>query len=120
MTLSDRDREDLRQLEETLWREETRFDREYMEGILAPDFTEFGRSGQTYTRNETLAMAMVAINARLPLDEFAVRAIDGDTVLATYVSEVGDEAPQRANRSSIWSRIDGSWKLRFHQGTPRR
>ena len=35
------DYERLRLLEDSLWRAETRFDRDYMERILDPDFSEF-------------------------------------------------------------------------------
>lgn len=48
------DLEKLKQLEESLWIAETRFDIEYMEKILAPTFFEFGRSGRRYERNDTL------------------------------------------------------------------
>lgn len=119
MTLSERDLDDLRRLEESLWRAETRFDRGYMERILAPDFTEFGRSGRSYERADILAMAPAEIHARLPLERFAIRPLGPDTALVTYICEVGEGDPQRSNRSSIWSRIDGAWRLRFHQGTPR-
>ena len=55
MTCSDTDVYDqLRQLEESLWRAQTRFDCEYMDIILAPDFFEFARSGRVYKREETL------------------------------------------------------------------
>jgi hypothetical protein len=48
MTDGDTDVYDRRQLEESLWRPQTRFDREYTDNILAPDFFEFGRSGRVY------------------------------------------------------------------------
>jgi hypothetical protein len=35
-------------------------------------------------------------------------------VLLTYVSESGD---RRSNRSSIWRKTPGGWRLYFHQGT---
>ena len=43
--------QELRGLEESLWRAETRFDRKYMDAVLAPDFAEFGRSGRRYDRD---------------------------------------------------------------------
>jgi hypothetical protein len=41
----------LRDLEESLWREETRFDRAHMGVVLAPGFLEFGMSGRRYDRD---------------------------------------------------------------------
>jgi hypothetical protein len=108
----------LKELEESLWRSETRFDQAYMERILAPDFFEFGRSGRTYTREETLAVPPQEIDVRLPLKNFAVHSIASNVVLVTYVSEVRYEEVEVGNRSSLWSRTDGGWQLRFHQGTP--
>jgi hypothetical protein len=41
--LSEEDRTALMRLKEAMWREETRFDKAFMERALAPDFFEFGR-----------------------------------------------------------------------------
>jgi hypothetical protein len=110
--------EELRKLEESLWVAETRFDMAYMERILAPDFFEFGRSGRTYTRAETLAANGQEINARLPLRDFKVTAVSEDVYLVTYVSEVqGETGLEVGNRSSLWVRTEQGWQLKFHQGT---
>jgi hypothetical protein len=76
--LSRADRELLERLEEELWREETRFDRQRMEQLLAPDFFEFGRSGRVYQRADTLAVPRQPIAARIPLPNFSVRLIAPD------------------------------------------
>jgi hypothetical protein len=112
------DPEDLRLLEESLWRTETRFDRDYMERILASDFVEFGRSGRVYSRAAILALPRQPIEARLR--DFAVRAAGSDLALVTYVSEVRreDGTVELGNRSSLWGRVADGWQLRFHQGTP--
>ena len=112
------DYEQLRLLEDSLWRAETRFDRDYMERILAPDFFEFGRSGRVYSRADVLAVPGQAIKARLR--GFAVQPTSSDVALVTYVSEVrrDDGTVELGNRSSIWTRGPDNWQLRFHQGTP--
>lgn len=112
------DREGLRRLEDSLWRPETRFDRDYMERILAADFVEFGRSGRVYSRDDILELPSRAIDARLR--DFAVQAIGRDVALVTYVSAVSrdDGTIELGNRSSIWTRDRDRWQLRFHQGTP--
>jgi hypothetical protein len=108
----------LRQLEESLWRAQTRFDREYMEKILGPDFFEFGRSGRIYNREETLGVPAQEIAAVLPLPKFEVRLIDTNVALVTYISEVCyGKIKELANRSSLWSRYSTGWRIRFHQGT---
>lgn len=117
-TLDDQKRRRLYELEESLWRAETRFDREYMDELLAEDFVEFGRSGRTYSREECLAVSDQEIDIDLPLDDFEVRDVAEGVVLVTYVSVVQYEELEVANRSSLWVRRDGEWRLRFHQGTP--
>jgi hypothetical protein len=117
--ISKEDFEQLRQLEESLWRQQYRCDRSYMDATLAPDFFEFGRSGRVYKRDEALDVENQPIRASLPLQRFAACLITKDVALITYVSEVsnGDEI-ECANRSSLWSRYPSGWRLRFHQGTP--
>ena len=109
---------ELRRLEESLWREETRFDRNYMDSVLAPGFIEFGRSGKIWTREDTLTTPTRRIRARLPLPKFGVRMISGDIALVTYRSEGLEDDVEVGNRASIWRRADDGWKLEFHQGTP--
>ncbi len=113
--------EDIRALEESLWRSETRFDDACMDALFADDFCEFGRSGRVYQREEMFfgAHAREEINATLPLKEFRLRALSDDIVQVTYVSEVrSGDAIERSNRSSIWRRGEGGWQLCFQQGTP--
>ena len=112
-------REELERLEESLWRPETRFDPDYMERVLTVDFFEFGRSGRIYDRADTIAAEPQPIDAVLPLRDFEVHAVTADIALVTYVSEVHADDIQVANRSSLWMRQGGEWRLRFHQGTPR-
>jgi hypothetical protein len=110
--------ETFRALEESLWRSETRFDPEYMERILSPDFLEFGRSGRVFTREEILQTPYMEVRCKLPLHNFKVHALSQEIVLTTYISEVLYEEWEYANRSSIWMKTKLGWQIRFHQGTP--
>jgi hypothetical protein len=118
-TLTTADHQRLQHLEESLWREATRFDPVYMDRVLAEDFWEIGRSGRVYNRDQILASPRGPIDAVLPLPDFQVRSLATDLVQVTYTSKVtyGDMV-EWGRRSSIWSRTAGSWVLRFHQGTP--
>ena len=89
-----------------------------MEATLAPDFVEFGRSGRVYSREDTLALEPESFRAKLPLENWQAHRLSPDIALVTYVSEVERDGTERANRSSIWSRTETGWRLRFHQGTP--
>ena len=108
--------EDLRKLEESLWRPETRFDREYMDGVLHEEFFEFGRSGRKYSREESLSAEEVEFSA--DLKDFKVQEVAEGVALVTYISEAKyGEALEVGNRSSLWVKVGDEWKLRFHQGT---
>lgn len=104
-------------LEESLWIPKTRFNPEYMERILAPDFFEFGRSGNVYSRSEVLSAPYSEINIKLPLKNFIVHTITDSVVLITYVSEVQYDDLEVGNRSSLWRKTATGWQLYFHQGT---
>ena len=117
--LSAEDRAILTQLEENMWREETRFDMKFMQKALASDFVEFGRSGRTYTRAQSLAVQRQPTDAVLPLPNLAIRLLDDNTAQITYDSAVTyDGVVEYGRRSSIWSRTQDGWVMRFHQGTP--
>ena len=117
--LSDEDKKILQRLEEELWIEETRFDIPYMERVLAADFFEFGRSGRTYRREDTLAVPRQSIDAVIPLPDFDARLLTEDIAQVIYNSKVTyDGVVEKGRRSSIWLRTSNGWVLRFHQGTP--
>jgi muramoyltetrapeptide carboxypeptidase len=105
----------LPRLEEAMWRPETRGDRAWMDRHLTADFTEHGRSGRRYTRDETLAVEVGEIDAVLPLADLVVRPLGDRVALITYRSEVGGEL---ANRISVWRWTATGWRLAFHQGAP--
>lgn len=106
-------------LEESLWREETRFDTTYMKNILSGNFVEIGRSGKIYDREAILAAAHLPINAVIPLPELQIRLLADSIALVIYDSHIKkDNIILYAHRSSIWSLEPDGWKLQFHQGTP--
>jgi hypothetical protein len=111
---------ELRRLEESLWQEETRFDRDYMDSLLSNGFIEFGRSGRIWTREATLTTPKRKIGARLPLPKFGVRMISDEVALVTYRSEGLEDDVGVGNRASIWRKTSDGWKLEFHQGTATR
>lgn len=119
MKISDENFNELRDLEEKLWKAETRFDRNWMDKILSSNFFEIGRSGRTYTREMIICCEPTEIPAAFPLFNFKARLITEDVAQVTYVSSVNYKTGlEKGLRSSIWSKQSGKWKLEFHQGTP--
>ncbi|MFC2039007.1 DUF4440 domain-containing protein [Chloroflexota bacterium] len=119
MEIKKEDFNKLQELEESLWRSETRFNREYMENVLSPDFFEFGGSGRIYKREDTLSQPTQEIKAKLPLKDFTAHFVSENVILVTYVSEVEYDMIQIRNRGSLWVKTPAGWQLRFHQGIPR-
>jgi hypothetical protein len=119
LLLSEEDHVILTRLEEDMWREVTRFDRTFQAQRFAADFFEFGRSGRVYTRDLIIQLDSQPIHAIIPLPNLAIRLLDRNTAQVTYNSQVEyDSVVEYARRSSIWSRTESGWVMRFHQGTP--
>ncbi|HEX6220049.1 MAG TPA: DUF952 domain-containing protein [Acidimicrobiia bacterium] len=106
-------------LEEALWLEETAFDPQWLDRVLHAGFSEVGRSGRTYTREQTLEAPATPLEVELPLERYRIHLIDEDVALVRYVSRQTLDGEQRpAERTSIWVNTNDGWQLRFHQGTP--
>lgn len=119
MQLLAEDIAELTRLEEAMWTAGTRFDASFQEERFASDFFEFGRSGRIYARGQAILIGGEEIKARLPLDGLRIRRLDASTVQVTYNSHVEyDGIVEHARRSSIWTKTEGGWVMRFHQGTP--
>ena len=108
----------LQALEESMWRTDTRFDRAYMEAVLHPEFTEVGRSGRLFSREEVLDMPHVEIRVEIPRETFAVSEVADGVALVSYQTIPVDSLHGSAHRSSLWIAVGTRWLLRYHQGTP--
>jgi len=110
------------ELECELHQPKCRRDRQRLEQLLAPDFREFGRSGASYTRNDTLKLLpadteVITIHAQ----DFAVLELSDAIALLTYRSAHVDPSGtlfRHTNRSSIWRLSPSGWQMVFHQSTP--
>ncbi|MFC0675944.1 RNase H family protein [Brachybacterium hainanense] len=88
--------------------------------LLHPDATEIGASGRAWTRSQILAE--LAPVPGLEASDMIADRIGEDAVLVRYRTEAPDDTGRLRTvlRSSVWIRVDGSWLLRHHQGTPAR
>ena len=92
-----------------------RSDHSAVEALLHPDFAEIGASGRFWQRDEILELITSSDDPRTPeATQFEATTIAPGTVLLTYACT----GTRYTRRSSIWQRVDGAWKIRFHQGTP--
>ncbi len=111
--------DELRTLEDGMWRRETRGDASWMAAHVTDDFLEFGRSGRTYDRTAVVDVSDVE-PFTAELSDIDVSILADDVALLTYRSAFhrGDVGSEFANRSSLWVRTEDGWRMRFHQGTP--
>ena len=85
--------------------------------LIAADFLEFGQSGRTWNATEINNFLGGATPAMVHLEirDALVDLLADDVALVTYRLTVPGQPA--TNRSSVWIRRDGRWRLRFHQGT---
>ena len=118
MTVQRNDDVELFDLEKKLLRVDVRSDRAALERLLAPDFVEFGSSGRVYARSEIIdaLLADPNLSERLAIENATKRAFSDNVALLTYAA-IGERTGRRVNRSSLWIRDGGGWRMTFHQGT---
>lgn len=90
-----------------------RSDRDRVTQILHDQFREIGASGREWTRAEILDAIQSAPYVGGEAVDFIARDLADGIVLLTY-RIVGDRP---SLRSSVWLRVDGTWRILFHQGT---
>jgi len=110
----------LRALEASLLTNAVRKNHARLEGLLAEEFREFGRSGTVYNRAEILVFLAEEEEIRVTMKEFACEVVAEGVALVTYGSERTEPNGDmiEALRSSLWVWRDGRWQIVFHQGTP--
>jgi hypothetical protein len=113
----------LRQLEESLLNPAVRRDGERLREMLTEDFLEFGSSGRVWTRKSIIELLATEKNFFSPaIEDFHCTMLTDKVALVTYRTLRNDGKSGEtleSLRSSIWTRQDGEWRMRFHQGTRR-
>jgi hypothetical protein len=108
-----------RQLEELLMRPGIGQSKIVIGRLLANDFQEFGSSGATFDKRETVQVLKRKSPERLSIQNFRIRVLAPNAVLTTYRSTHTGALGRVKQflRSSIWRKQDEEWRLVFHQGT---
>jgi hypothetical protein len=111
-------RRDLEAREPIFHRPEFGTTRADFDRMMTADFCEVGASGARYSRE--FILNVLEKRHREPVTEdlqptaFECRRLSEGTYLLTYDLQ----QPERlTRRSTIWQRVDGEWKVAFHQGT---
>jgi len=114
--------EDLRGREPVFHRPELGTTRADFEAMTEAEFWEVGASGRRYSRGHVLHVledrhqvaSHLALEDTWEATDFACRHLGSDTYLLTYTLLQGQ---RKTRRTTIWRRVDGDWKILFHQGT---
>jgi hypothetical protein len=108
-------------LETSLHKKEVRNSREKVAELIADDFVEFGKSGGTFNKQDTLnGLAEEKIDLQIEISNFAIKQLSSEVTLVTYTAVMLDRdavTKVSTNRSSVWILRDGKWQMVFHQGT---
>lgn len=118
MTTESTSIDSLKDLEEGLWRPETRHDRDWLNGVLAPDFVEYCRFGNIHERDDIIDAPAQDVEVLFPFSDFHAEMLAPDVAFVTYVNTITYQGKtQCARRSSIWIHSEKGWKLKFQQAT---
>lgn len=107
------DAEQVIALERSLLDDETRSDTAAVAALLHPQWSEIGRSGRLWSRDEILD-EIGPLGEAVDLEVIACMPAGPDTLLLTWRAVREDESTLR---SSVWVRTAGHWQQLFHQGT---
>ena len=91
-----------------------------IENQMCDEFWEVGASGSIYTRQDVIETLIERYNDPNYQDiwetsDFLLTQIAPDNYLLTY--NLIQNNSRHTKRSTIWRRVNGSWKILYHQGT---
>ena len=112
----------LYKLEIELHQNEVRQDKNRLNELFHESFIEIGRYGKTYHKSEILnSLPRKEISGVIWSQDYNFEVLSNDLALITYKSAMMDEDGNLSIytfRSSLWQKVAGSWRIRFHQWTP--
>jgi len=87
---------------------------------MCDEFWEVGASGNVYTKQDVIETLLERYNNTDYKDiweakDFALTKIAPDHYLLTYV--LIQDKTRVTRRSTLWRRVNGGWKILYHQGT---
>ncbi|MEO7015505.1 MAG: ribonuclease HI family protein [Leifsonia sp.] len=109
------DTEIVERLERELLEPAVRADASRVAALLHQDFEEIGRSGRLWGRDAIVQALALEESSRVDIEVLGTDRLSPETILLTARTT---DARGSSLRSSLWLRVNGRWRLRFHQGTP--
>ena len=93
---------------------------EEISSLLSENFIEFGSSGKIYNKKQTIEALNQGSEDQIIINDFKTTLLTGEVVLVTYTAVrtyIAGDRNIKSLRSSVWKKLDGAWKICFHQGT---
>jgi len=94
--------------------------KEDIENQMCDEFWEVGASGNVYTKKDVIETLLERYNDPDYQDiweakDFELTKIAPDNYLLTYI--LIQDKTRVTRRSTLWRRVNGDWKILYHQGT---
>lgn len=108
------------ELEEHLFKAETRASYGELDELIADEFTEIGGSGVRFGKKEALERLPSELPPKISASEYELRHLAPNCAQLLYKAVMvkgGETTAIYSLRCSIWSLINGRWQMIFHQGT---
>ena len=113
--------EDLVKLEKELHEPTVRKNRKRLDQLLHDSFTEIGRSGVLFDKNQIMSSLSSESSHSVWSQDYTTQTIDDELVLLTYRSahvEANMTLSRFSRRASLWRLTGLGWQMIYHQGTP--
>ena len=105
-------------LERALLDPAVRGDAGRLDALLHPEFSEIGASGRVRDRAAMRAALLAEPGLTADCEPVSTTELAPGLVQLVYrCTALVDDERRSSLRSSLWQRVDGSFRLRFHQGT---
>jgi hypothetical protein len=106
-------------LEEKLLNPDIRKSDEELFQLLSDDYLEFGVSGNTYNKKDTIETLKIEPRGQISALDFKVNLLTSEIALVTYTAMKKDSLNVDAVslRSSLWKRTGKNWQIVFHQAS---
>ncbi|KJV55575.1 hypothetical protein OCHUTO_0786 [Orientia chuto str. Dubai] len=87
---------------------------------MCDEFWEVGVSGNVYTKQDVIETLLERYSNQGDQDiweakDFELTKIVTDNYLLTYI--LIQDKTRATRRSALWRRVNGDWKILYHQGT---
>ena len=103
------------ELEKSLLKKEFMSDIAYLEKILDDRFTEVGKSGRMFNKQDIIsALSTLEKDRMIAIYNYVCSKIGENVYLIHYITKNGED---RIFRTSIWIGKDGQFSILFHQAS---